>query len=268
MKLGIIQGRICPRDMKRLQVFPKSWEQELEMAREIGFGYIELLDDKEECFRSIMRKDKDKIFNQIKNKGLLCKSACLDILCNYSLLRETSLFLEKVDEFLSFLRNKKDFCLVIPFFDNNAITGNKELQKCLELLSQYDSILKKNDLFFALELDLPSNIIIEEFNRFNFTNIGICFDIGNQIDKEENIHQNVLALNKLIKHVHIKYKENKVNVQIPTHKRNLQQIFSAFNRINFTGMHICETNTLPDPIKAAKINFSVITKYIEHAGQE
>ena len=45
--IGLIQGRLFPKYIDQLQVFPdKTWKKEINILREIGFDYIELLWDK------------------------------------------------------------------------------------------------------------------------------------------------------------------------------------------------------------------------------
>ena len=46
-KIGIMQGRVIPERLDKLQMFPISnWQEELLKIKRIGFKYVELLFDK------------------------------------------------------------------------------------------------------------------------------------------------------------------------------------------------------------------------------
>ena len=51
-KIGIIQGRVLPDQLEKLQVFPEKWKEELSLIKKTGFDYVELLDDKNSVFRA------------------------------------------------------------------------------------------------------------------------------------------------------------------------------------------------------------------------
>ena len=46
--LGIMQGRIYPANKKKYNLFPLSWETEINKLKKVGFDYVELLYDREE----------------------------------------------------------------------------------------------------------------------------------------------------------------------------------------------------------------------------
>lgn len=153
-KIGIMQGRILLDSTDKLQVFPQRWKEELIAIKDLGFEYVELLDDKENRLRRLLNEKKENIFLQIGKGGLECKSVCVDQLCNYSLLKNADLFTESLKELLDLFREQKSFVFVIPFFDENKLNNKIELNTILKKLSKYDHFLAKNDLHFSLEIDL------------------------------------------------------------------------------------------------------------------
>jgi hypothetical protein len=55
LNIGIMQGRVVPKTLERLQVFPDQWEKEFRVMEEIGFTHVELLDDKENGLRDTLQ---------------------------------------------------------------------------------------------------------------------------------------------------------------------------------------------------------------------
>src|SRR3989344_5292280 len=97
--IGIMQGRVVPQTMERLQIFPERWEEEFRTARELGFDHIELLDDKENRLRDLLKTQKQEVFASVLNAGLQCTSLCADQLCRYSLLGNPVEFKERLKDF-------------------------------------------------------------------------------------------------------------------------------------------------------------------------
>lgn len=252
-----MQGRVLPESINKLQVFPKKWREELFYIKKIGFGFVELLDDKENLLREILNRN---IFYQISKNKLKCQSICADQLCDYSLLKNESLFLKKLGGLVNKLKKCKNFIFVIPFFDENKINNKEELNSALRILAKYDKLLLKNK--FSLEIDLPAETIKKEFDKFNFKNIGVCYDFGNNIGKGAELKEEIRMLGNYINHIHIKDKVDGKNVRIRRDLEQLNDAFSTLKEISFSGLMILETCISPNPLKEAKYNLFTIKEYI------
>lgn len=257
-----MQGRVLPESINKLQIFPKTWQEELFYIKKIGFNYVELLDDKEEQLLSILENKNINILAEIHKNKLEYQSVCMDRLCNYSLLKNESLFLKKLEKLVNKFKKCKNFIFVIPFFDKNKISNKEELNSALKILAKYDNLLLENK--FSLEIDLSAEIIKKEFDKFNFKNIGICYDLGNNIGKGVKLKEEIKILGNYINHIHIKDKIAGKNVRI---RRNLEQLddaFSALKEISFSGLMILETCISPNPLKEAEYNLFTIKEYINN----
>lgn len=262
-KISIMQGRVIPKDIERLQVFPDNWEQEFSAIKELGFDSIELLDDKKGRLRELLRIGSVGYFSQIKSHGINFSSICLDRLCDFSLLKNKDEFLQELDELLGYLVNIDGIILVLPFFDKNHVKTREELSICLEYLSKYDEQLQKQKKYLSLEIDLSSKIIIGLLREYSFSNIGICYDFGNSIGNKFDLKKDILLLKDYINHVHIKDKFEGKNVRLRKNNKQLKNGFSALGKINYHGAMCLETCISPDPLKEAKLNLLTVLEYIK-----
>lgn len=259
-KIGIMQGRVLPDSTEKLQVFPKKWKDELSIIKKIGFDYVELLDDKEGCFRKLLKEH--DVIKEVNESALRCETICGFSLCDYSLFKNEDLFFEKLEELASVFKGK-NIIILVPFFFENKINNQKELHLILEKLSRYDNSLDDKDLYLSLEIDLPAEIIRDEFQKFLFKNIGICYDLGNNIEYGYNLHDDIILLKDYINHIHIKDKENGKNIRIRENLEQLGAAFRAIKEISFKGPMILETCIAPNSLEEAERNLKTVEEYIK-----
>lgn len=261
-KIGIMQGRVLPDSTDKLQIFPSQWNRELTLIKKLDFEYVELLDDKEGLFRKLLKKQKLELFNHLSVSKLKCNSICMDRLCNFSLISDSTAFLKELEELLYNLSDKKNFIFIIPFFDENKINNGSELYTCLENLSRYDKFLEDNNLFFSLEIDLPAGTINEVFQKFSLNSISLCYDLGNNIKHGYDLYKDIMLLKNIINHIHIKDKENGKNIQIRENNSQISGVIKALKEISFNGIMILETCINPNPLREAEKNLNTIKKYL------
>lgn len=261
-KIGIMQGRLLPPSQNKLQLFPSRWQKELPLVREAGFKLIELLDDKKNKLRKLLSSKTEDIFSQISLNGLKCQSVCADYLSGCSLLKNETLFLNKLEELLNRLKEKKDFIFVIPFFDENKLGNRGQLALALQKLSRYDDFLREKKLFFSLEIDLPAKMIKQEFQKLLSKNIGICYDFGNNLNQGYDLSGDIRLLKKYINHIHIKDKKNNENIRIRKGLEQFKRALYALKEIGFGGLMILETCPFPDALREAKMNINTLEEYL------
>tara|TARA_B110000003_G_scaffold171439_1_gene171107 strand:+ start:5703 stop:6524 length:822 start_codon:yes stop_codon:yes gene_type:complete len=266
MDLGIMQGRIYPHSLKKLQLFPRyKWEKELDAAKAIGFKNFELLFDKELYCRSIL----DKKLNQEKlnligdlNKELSVKSINIDYFCTLKTFDEHKLdFLNMLNEIINLIKGTSVKILVIPYCDENNLKDIDDLHKVLELFkeSKIDEMMISNNLSLSLELGLSAKNIKEVFNNFSFKNIGICYDLGNAAGSGFKPEKEILLLNNLINHVHIKDKPlNGSNVMLGNGDVNFAKCIKSLHKVNFNGCLILETIYSKSPLEEVSQNYNFI----------
>jgi len=261
--IGIMQGRVIPDTLERLQVFPTQWAEEFDAIKKLGFSSVELLDDKENKLRKLLKEQKESFFASLAQSGLQSVSLCADQLCDYSLIRDSETFKKRVEELLHMLEGKGVYTIVIPFFDKNKIDTKEELKEALKELVGFDEKLSERGFSFALEIDLPAAMIKEMFDEFSFSAIGVCYDIGNRIGSNAQVAEEIMMLKNLIVHVHVKDKADGKNVRLGSNSEQLSAAFHALKDIHYTGILTLETCITPNPLKEAQINRDATKSYFK-----
>jgi len=270
--IGIMQGRLLPEKLDRLQVFPISnWKEELEVAGKLGFNCFELLYDKEMILSNLM-----KVEANYKSLGLYPEngefdvkstSVCLDCLAEIALITKatSSSFLNELKRAMDFFRNSSVEVLVIPFCDKNEIMTAYDLRCALIALenSGLDKLAADFDLLLSLELTLPADIIVDEFSAQSFANIGICFDLGNIRSAGFQPEAEIIKLGGLINHVHIKDRlVGGPNVMLGMGEVDFKACFKSLRKCGYSGRFILETRYFVDPLKEASLNLNYLESIV------
>ena len=122
-----------------------------------------------------------------------------------------------------------------------------------------EALAYNNGLQLALELTLPADMLLEGFSAHNFTNIGICFDMGNIRSSGLRPENEILELDGLIRHVHIKDRcVGGPNVMLGQGDVDFEACFKALKDIDYKGRYIMETRYFNDPIKEASANLNYL----------
>lgn len=261
-KIGIMQGRVCPAKEDKLQIFPLDWEKELSLIKKLGFEYIELLDDKAGKLRALLETNRSLFLDRIEQSGIKFLSVCMDSLCDYSLIDDKPLFLSKVDQMISFSKGMSNICLVIPFFEQNKL-DEKCLGRALSILEEYMTQFEDDDMSFALEIDLDAEVLYEQFNSIRSTNLGVCYDLGNNIDQSRNIYNEIKLLAHYINHVHVKDKKDGENIPLRENSNQLREGFTVLREIGYRGLYVLETAISPNPLLQAERNLRIVKDYME-----
>ncbi|MBT7706414.1 sugar phosphate isomerase/epimerase [archaeon] len=271
--IGIMQGRLLPERLDRLQVFPMSkWKEELTVAGQLGFNCFELLYDKEMILSSLMEEeDNYQDLGLCSENGVFdvkSTSVCLDCLAEIALITEatSSSFLNELKRAMYFFKNSSIDVLVIPFCDKNEIMTANDLRCALIALenSGLDKLAADFDLLLSLELTLPADIIVDEFSVQSFANIGICFDLGNIRSAGFQPEVEIIKLGGLINHVHIKDRlVGGPNVMLGMGEVDFKACFKSLRKSGYSGRFILETRYFVDPLKEASLNLNYLESVVD-----
>ena len=271
-KIGIMQGRVLPERLDQLQIFPVSnWKDEFIKIKEIGFNCVELLFDKELILETLLADVDDVkslgIKRNNKNNELTTQSICVDYLSLVSVLNSETefLFYDKTIKLIEVVSNTTINILVIPFFDANSITSESDLHFVLEWIKErnLDEIASKSNIVLTLELSLPAFQIRSAFMKYSFNNIAICYDVGNARAAGYSPEEEIVMLNDLIAHVHIKDRKiNGPNVMLGNGDVDFAACFKSLKEIGYDGQLILETAYETSPAAEAKKNLQFIQNII------
>jgi len=259
--IGILQGRVCPPRLDSFQLFPQGrWEEELRRVRELGFSALELLYDRallcDQLLSSGMFLD---AVGQIP--GLNVNSICLDYLASFSALEEPDRFKDRLDRLMGLLNNSLISVLILPFLEDNNLTSAQDFDAALSHLAAagIDDRLQDRQMCLALELSLPAHTIKEVWRNYRFKHIKICYDLGNARSMGFLPEEEVLTLNGLIGHVHVKDRRvNGPNVMLGEGDVDFRACLKALKTIAYSGPLILETQYAVSPETEAAQNLAFI----------
>jgi len=263
--IGVMQGRLLPERLDTLQLFPSTnWRNEPNVASELGFDDFELLYDKGKKLLDILAVEGNKkslgLSVDVSPNVMRSCSVCLDFLAAIPITQEKEFF----DELQSAMRlfgSTNVETLVVPFCDESEISNLDGLKLVLKILDDrgLEALAYNNGLQLALELTLPADMLLEGFSAHNFTNIGICFDMGNIRSSGLRPENDILELDGLVRHVHIKDRcVGGPNVMLGQGDVDFEACFKALKDIDYKGRYIMETRYFNDPIKEASANLNYL----------
>lgn len=266
--IGIMQGRLLPETLDRLQIFPiSSWEKEFKCARELGFECFELLYDKEMLLSGLMEMSANHtalgLSEQNRPYDIKSTSVCLDFLADIRLTAKSSsmLFLNELRRAMASFKNSSVEILVVPFCDTNEILTGQDLRCALIAFesSGIDQLAASMGLQLSLELTLPAGIVVDEFSLRSFNNIGVCFDTGNIRFLGLQPELEIMILAGLINHVHIKDRSvGGQNVMLGAGDVDFRACFKVLREIGYSGRYILETRYFVDPLHEASCNLNYL----------
>ena len=255
-KVGIMQGRVLPDRLDRLQVFPSKWQRELQAISVIGFEFVELLYDREEDHSNpLVTADHDKLDEALRNARLVPMSICADYFTKVNFFRDPP---HQTWDVLSKLLYAADWLnvsyLVLPFFDQNILDDTKDLRAFISELQNREMTSKLKNTTLCLESTLTAAQTIAVLGTGQ-PGIRVCFDSGNTVAMGLDIAAEVLTLGNQIAHVHLKDRlaNNGPNVLLGSGAVDFTALFNALRTVNYQGHFTLETAIGTEPsINAAR----------------
>ena len=250
-KIGIMQGRVSPERLDKLQIFPVSnWENEIHEIDLLGFDCVELLFDKNLILKRLLNNSDTGVPFGIKDNAkpneFCAQSFCVDYLSTLSMLsRKTEQHCyDIIHNLLQTVANTSICVLVIPLLEAGSVASERDLRMVLDWICKrkLDETAFECDITLALEMDLPSHQIKSAFTEHSFSNIAVCYDLGNARAAGKCPEEEIITLNDLIAHIHIKDRKiNGPNVMLGQGDVDFDACFCAMDRIGYEGQMILET---------------------------
>jgi len=258
--IGIMQGRILPKFVDRLQVFPiDTWEEELVATENIGFQHIELLWDSKQD----IKKAKGLMNNVSELPQLHAPSMCIDSICNYTSAKD---ILNEILDVLDTFKQDTPGILVVPLLGKATINTIFKLKELIDKIGAHKiwNLLQKYNVKLALELDMPSSEIIKAIEFSNPNLIGICLDSGNLWHYSNNPIEDMQILSNRIIHVHIKDRDKTgENVLLGDGLVDFHKFSKVLKDIGYSDLITLETKYFKSPSSEAKKNLEYISEIIQ-----
>lgn len=273
-RIGILQERLLPKSLDRLQVFPsETWEREFEVARECGFSAFELLFDVETHDKDplMYREGREKIAQLSKEAGLPVSSICADFFQGYGFFGNSCEAREgnvaKLERLIESCRVIGGKMILIPFFEATEIKSSEDKRGVIGVIEAVSEKLKRHGINLGLETTLPAAELTRLMEDINHPNIKVYYDLGNSIPLGYNATEEIHQLSQWIGGVHVKDRDaNGANVVLGTGLVDFEGCFRAMEDIGYGGAYILETTTGDNPVEMAKYHLSFVQELLGRLG--
>tara|TARA_B100002019_G_C21274411_1_gene604425 strand:+ start:151 stop:996 length:846 start_codon:yes stop_codon:yes gene_type:complete len=266
-KFGISQGRLVTNSQGLLQHFPQdNWQKEFKIASSIGLSFIELLAERKYNPTNPLWSEEGRNlieYERVKN-GLEIYSLCADFIIDISLLGKNSkTAISLMQDLVNVVKSLSCKIVVLPFLEKNNLTKSNMLEY-IPIIRDFSEFFYETNTIIALETLLNAKDLKELIQKINRTNVKCVFDTGNRINFKESLYEEILVLNELITHIHIKDKDiNDTNVILGTGLVNFNSVFSALKKINYNGNFNFETTRGNNPEQTAIYNLNLCNFFIK-----
>ncbi len=200
--LVFFQGRCFPENYRKYNEFPRAWKKEIRTVGKMGFKYIDLIYDK----RDSLFEKLDKIIFFCKKTKIKINSVICDKFLNRRYAKSKKLFLKEIEFTINFLERKKIFSITLPFIEKNYL-NYKDL---IYILNKLYLIIKKKKIVIYFEYNHSFDKLKKDLRKFK-NKILLCYDTGNALENKRNIYSDLIKLQNIIGHVHLKDKKKTYN---------------------------------------------------------
>jgi len=259
--IGIMQGRILPKYIDQLQVFPiDTWYEEFGVAKKIGFQHIELLWDNKQDI-----KNAKGLIDSISTPSQLhALSMCIDSICDCTSLED---ILNEILDVINTFKNNTPTILVIPLLGKATINTTNRLKEFIDKLNMHQviSLIKKYNVKLALELDMSAIEVVGVLKLANPDLVGICLDSGNLWHYSDNPLDDMHILSDKIIHVHIKDRDKEGNnVLLGNGLVDFYAFFKTLENIEYSNIATLETKYFKNPLNEAERNLEYILRVLNN----
>jgi sugar phosphate isomerase/epimerase len=262
--IGIIQGRLTQyKNRNILQKFPKNYQKEFFIAKELGYDFIEIFSER------IFNKSnpiwtKNGLNNYLKasriNKVKLYSFCYDEIISNSIEKKQIQKKILKLINHLSFLKIKK---FIFPLYGKSSINKNN-FNNLSRILKYICFKCKKKKIDFIIETNCTYDFFMKIKKNIKYKNFYLCFDTGNRAANFK-MYEDIARFGKLIGHIHLKDK-NIIgkNVKFNSGIVDFNKIFKVLKKIKYKKSFSIESVRGKNPIFTAKKNIKYFKRKIKN----
>lgn len=241
-KLGIIQGRLSPRENGMYQYFPRNhWRQEFEVAEKLGLHYIELVFDTYDANPLLDSRGTESIRQIICESIVDCESICADYFMDYPLHNKDEEARQRSISVMNLLIEHACVLganhIVIPVLEKSAIKDTKEIFLLKDSLLQLVKKASNYQVKMCIETDMFPKQVGLFLSNLHFDCIGICYDMGNSAFMKYDPNEEFKSYGERIMMVHAKNRTSTSLVELG-HEEGLvdfKKVFGLLKAFNYEG---------------------------------
>ena len=209
--IAIMQGRLLPPLMGRLQAFPAhEWRKEFKKSRQAGISCIEWIYEKQNENLNPLSNDQGiiELLQIIKSSFVEVRSVCADYYMDEVLINSDGTFNAKIVDHLSWLIQQASklsiIYLIIPFVDKSRLKTRAQCKSLISLMQEIGPKVAKKGLEIHLETDLDPKEFSSMLQTIGHPSIKANFDIGNSASLGYDPKEEIEALAPFLGSVHVK----------------------------------------------------------------
>jgi hexulose-6-phosphate isomerase len=210
--IGIMQGRLLPPTLDRIQAFPAgNWQSEFRSAAEAGLDCIEWIYELDTADQNPLGTDAGmaEIRDVVAETGVTVLSVCGDYYMPERLVALDGTVRHEMVEHLFWMIERASLVgarhMVLPFVDASSLSSSAELVGLLEVLELAMPVARGAGIGLHLETDLPADklaVIVRDERADPL--LRITCDIGNEASLGLLPAEQYAELAPLLGSVHVK----------------------------------------------------------------
>jgi sugar phosphate isomerase/epimerase len=266
IRFGMVQGRLTAPPGNELQWFPQaSWQQEFNLASELGIDYIELISEvQHNSSNPIWSEDGiEEIKKLVEKNKLTLHALCNDYIVEHNLLDDS---VEGQNVHLIHQAEKLGIeKYILPLFDTSELNIDN-MDSFIAPIREVAMKANEKGITTCLETILTGEELMELLKMIDRPYVKVVFDTGNRVAFGHDLSADIKLLKDKISHVHIKdkNKENQ-NVLLGTGLVNFEAVFDALRVIKYDGPYTFETTRGNNPLMTARYNMDVVKFFKQNA---
>ena len=274
--IGIMQGRLLPPTLDRIQAFPVgNWQSEFQSAAKVGLDCIEWIYELDTADDNPLGTDAGmaEIRDVVQETGVEVLSVCGDYYMPERLVALDGAVRQEMVEHLYWLIERTSSVgarhLVLPFVDASSLTSKAELDGVLEVLKAALPVARRAGIGLHLETDLPADRLATVVQgEVADPLLRITCDIGNEASLGLLPAEQYTELAPMLGSVHVKDRSlGGGTVPLGQGDADLDAIFGICATISYEGIFILQVarGQDGDELDLAKQNREIVERYWQEA---
>lgn len=264
MVIGIMQGRLVPPTVDRIQCFPRvRWQDEFALAEAAGLGAIEWIYDLHGSdVNPIATDDGVALMKRLSaSTNVAVRSMCADYFMDRPLLRASASDIEERTATLIWLLGRCQILgigrIVIPFVDASRIDSDDELGDVVRILESVLRVAEDAGVELHLETSLAPDRFAELLACLPHPMVKVNYDSGNSASLDYRPDDEFAAYGARVGSVHIKDRVRGGGT-VPIHNgdTDFDSLFRRLAEIGYKGDYVLQVARGPsgDEVAWARAN--------------
>lgn len=264
--VGIMQGRLSPAPLGRMQAFPGDWRGEFDRAARIGFDTIEWLVTAAslEANPLLDPNGRREIRDRMSASGVAVRTICGDCFLHRPFVgvadedrdRNVALLCRMIADAAAIGATT----LIIPVIEQAALRSVDDAAGLARTLAPACAEARASGITIAIESDAASFAAIVDAGS---PDLAACYDIGNAASAGTQVDDDLRLIGSRLAVVHIKDRHRDgASTALGSGDADFTALFDALSANDFKGPLILETPVGADPGASAAQHLAFVRRHL------